>query len=222
MDPSERHDFSGRPRRYDAKRRRVEAAVEGLICRYGLPSDAAGALSEWIYRLCRILVVLKSFDDQDRYYREWRRPARDFAERTANAPDTEPSAYVANMREFAAHMICLETLERRNLGRGKAIEQATKTAELSPKERRKARLYLTRDVPPGDRTRRPAREAEFMTTVANLIEGPCFFQQCRARIEGRRQRAASRSGVRRDDGRSRDGPRQESDQRSYGPADLAH
>jgi hypothetical protein len=75
------------------------------------------------------------------------------------------------MREFAAHMIRLETLERRNLGRGKAIEQASKTAELSPKERRKARLYLTRDVPPGDRTRRPAREAEFMTTVANLIEG---------------------------------------------------
>ena len=70
-------------------------------------------------------------------------------------------------------MIRLEILERRNLGRGKAIEQASKTAwdELSPKERRKARLYLTRDVPPGGRTRRPAREAEFMTTVANLIEG---------------------------------------------------
>ena len=50
-------------------------------------------------------------------------------------------------------MIRLDTLERRNLGRGKAIEQASKVTwdELSPKERRKARQYLTRIVLPGDK-----------------------------------------------------------------------
>jgi hypothetical protein len=172
MDHSEARDFKSRFRRYDAKRRRVEAAVEGLVHRYGLPSDTARALNDWIYRLYRILLVLKSLDDQDRYYREWKHPARDLAERTANARDTEISAYVANAREFAAHMIRLETLEGRNLGRGKAIEQASKTTwdELSPKEKRKARLYLKNNVLPGDRTRRPAREVVFLRSVARLIE----------------------------------------------------
>jgi hypothetical protein len=99
-------------------------------------------------------------------------PARDLAERTANAPDTELSAQVANMREFAAHMVRLETLEGRNLGRGKAIEQASNASwnELSPKERRRARQYLENNVLPGDKTRRPAREAEFLRSVAHLIE----------------------------------------------------
>jgi hypothetical protein len=32
--------------------------------------------------------------------------------------------YVADAREFAAHVIRLDALERRNLGRGKAIEQS--------------------------------------------------------------------------------------------------
>jgi hypothetical protein len=172
VDHSEACDFNSRRRRNDAKRRRVEAAVERLARRHGLPSDTARALSEWIYRLFRILVVLKSRDDQDRYYRNWKGPVRDLAERTENAPDTELSAYLANMRKFAAHMIRLQTLEGRNIGRGKAIEQASKTTwdELSPKERRKARQYLARDSLPGDRTRRTAREAEFMTMVAHLIE----------------------------------------------------
>jgi hypothetical protein len=50
-------------------------------------------------------------------------------------------------------MIRLETLEGRNLGRGKAIEQ-----------------YLKNNVLPGDRTRRPAREVVFLRSVARLIE----------------------------------------------------
>jgi hypothetical protein len=172
MHSTEAYGFSTKSRRNAEARWRLEKAVEGLIRRYGLAPDLARGLSDWIYRLCRVLKVLKSFDDQDRYYREWKRPARELAEWTANAPDTEPSAYVANMREFAAHMISLEALEGRNIGRGKAIEQASKTTwdELSPKERRKARQYLARDFLRGDRTRRPAREAEFMTTVAHLIE----------------------------------------------------
>jgi hypothetical protein len=62
MDHSEARDFKSRFRRYDAKRRRVEAAVEGLVHRYGLPSDTARALNDWIYRLYRILLVLKSLD----------------------------------------------------------------------------------------------------------------------------------------------------------------
>lgn len=172
MDPSEACDFNSRRRRDEQKRRCVEAAIEGLIRRDALPPHTAQALSEGIYRLYRNLVAQKSFDDQDRHYREWNHCARDLAEGTANAPDTEISAYVANMREFAAHMIRLETLERRNLGRGKAIEQASKATwdELSPKEKRKARLYLARNVLPGGNTRQPAREVEFLRSVAGLIE----------------------------------------------------
>jgi hypothetical protein len=172
MDHSEESDSNSRFRRNDAKRRRVEAAVAGLVRRYGLPSNTARALNDWIYRLYRILLVLRSLDNQDRDYREWKRHARGLAERTANARDTEISEYVANMREFAAHMIRLETLEERNLGRGKAIEQASKTTwdELSPKERRKARLFLAKQVLPGDRTRRPAHEVAFLRSVARLIE----------------------------------------------------
>jgi hypothetical protein len=172
MDPSEAGDFKGRRRRDEQKRRRVEAAVEGLIRRDGLPPDTAKALSGGIYGRYRNLVAQKSLDDQDRHCSEWNHWARDLAKRTANASDTEVSAYVANMREFAAHMIRLKTLERRNLGRGKAIEQASKVIweELSPKERRKARLYLARDNLPSDNTRRPSREAEFLRSVAELIE----------------------------------------------------
>jgi hypothetical protein len=98
--------------------------------------------------------------------------ARDFAERTANASDTVVSVYVADAREFAAHMIRLDTLERRNLGRGKAVEQASKATwdELSPKEKRKARQYLTRIALPGDKTRQPAREVEFRRSITDLIE----------------------------------------------------
>jgi uncharacterized protein (DUF2267 family) len=172
MDHSEACDFNSRRRRDDAKRRRVETAVEGLVRRYGLPPDSTQTLSEEIYGLYRNLVTQKSLDDQDRYYHEWKRHARDFAERTANAPDTEVSMYVADARKFAAGMIRLDTLERRNLGRGKAIEQASKATwdELSPKEKRKARQYLTRIVLPGDKTRRPAREVEFLKSVTDLIE----------------------------------------------------
>jgi hypothetical protein len=172
MDPSEACDFNSRRRRDEQKRRRVEAAIEGLIRRDALPPHTAQALSEGIYRLYRNLVAQKSFDDQDRHYREWIHCARDLAEGTANAPDTEISAYVANMREFAAHMVRLETLEGRNLGRGKAIEQASNASwnELSPKERRRARQYLANTVIPGDKTRRPTREAEFLRSVARLIE----------------------------------------------------
>ena len=172
MDHSEACNFNSRRRRDDAKRRRVEAAVGGLVGHYGLPPDAAQTLSEGIYGLYRNLIAQKSLDDQDRYYREWKHHARDFAERTANASDTEVSIYVADVREFAAHMIRLDTLERRNVGRGKAVEQASKATwdELSPKEKRKARQYLTRIVLPGDKTRRPAREVEFLKSVTDLIE----------------------------------------------------
>jgi hypothetical protein len=69
-------------------------------------------------------------------------------------------------------MIRLEALERRNLGRGTAIARASKATwdDLSPQDRRKARLYLAHDVLPGDNTRQPAREAEFLRSVAGLIE----------------------------------------------------
>ena len=83
-------------------------------------------------------------------------------------------------------MIRLETLERRNLGRDNAIEQATKATweDLSPQERRKARLYLAGNVLPGDKTRQPAREVTFLTSVAGLIEQATgsshFLQQRRA------------------------------------------
>jgi hypothetical protein len=85
MDHSEACNFNSRRRRDDAKRRRVEAAVGGLVGHYELPPDAARTLSEGIYGLYRNLVAQKSLDDQDRNYREWKHHARDFAERTANA-----------------------------------------------------------------------------------------------------------------------------------------
>ena len=100
MDHSEACDFNSRRRRDDAKRRRVETAVEGLVRRYRLPPDRAQPLSEEIYGLYRNLVTQKSLDDQDRYYHEWKRHARDFAERTANASNTEVSVYVADARKF--------------------------------------------------------------------------------------------------------------------------
>jgi hypothetical protein len=177
MDRSGAYDFNSRRRRRrdDEKRRRVEAAVERLMRRYRLPPRAAQALSEWIYKLYRILVALKSLDDQNRYYRKWKhRAEHELTVRTADASgaDTDVSAYVADAREFAAQMIRLESLERRNLGRGKAIERASKTtwAELSPQEKPKARLYLEANVLPGDKTRQPAREAEFLKSVAGLIQ----------------------------------------------------
>ena len=69
-------------------------------------------------------------------------------------------------------MTRLEGLERRNLDCGTAIELAKKTTwdDLSPKERRKALLYLAGNVLPGDKTRRQAREVTFLTAVAGLIE----------------------------------------------------
>src|SRR5277367_406348 len=58
------------------------------------------------------------------------------------------------------------------LGSGKAIEHAIEVtwADLSPQERREARQYLSQNVHPGDRTRHPARDAEFLRSVAVLIE----------------------------------------------------
>ena len=175
MDRSGVYDFNSRRRRDDEKRRRVEAAVERLMRRYRLPPRTAQALSEWIYKLYRILVALKSLDNQNRCYRKWQhRAERGLAVRTADASgaDTDVSAYVADAREFAAHMTRLESLERRNLGRGRAIEQASKItwADLSPQEKRKARRYLVGNVLHGDKTRQPAREVEFLSSVAALIE----------------------------------------------------
>ena len=71
----------------------------------------------------------------------------------ASDTNTNVSAYVANATEFAARMTRLEGLERRNLDCGTAIELAKKTTwdDLSPKERRKALLYLAGNVLPGDR-----------------------------------------------------------------------
>jgi hypothetical protein len=48
MDPSEADDSRSLPRRDEEKRRHVEAAVEGLIRRYGLLSEKARALNEGI------------------------------------------------------------------------------------------------------------------------------------------------------------------------------
>jgi hypothetical protein len=174
MDPSEACGFFNSRRRRDGeKRQHVEAAVEVLIRRYGLPPETAQVLSEGIYGLYRNLVAQKILDDQDRQYRKMMRRAEDkFAVRTANASVAESSAYLANVRELAAHMIRLEILERRNLGRNASIRQATTATweDLSPQERRKARLYLAGNVLPGDKTRQPAREVTFLTSVACLIE----------------------------------------------------
>ncbi len=174
MDPSETYDFfNSRRRRDEEKRHHVEAAVEGLIRRYGLLPEKAHALNEGIYGLYRNLVAQKSLDDQDRQYRKMmRRAERELAVRTATPSGTESSAYLADAREFAAHMIRLEILERRNLGRNASIEQASTTTwdDLSPQEGRKARLYLAGNVLPGDKTRQPAREVTFLTGVAGLIE----------------------------------------------------
>ena len=173
MDPSEAYDFNNRRRRDEHKRRRVETAVERLIRAFGLAPETGEALSEGVYALYRNLVEQKNLDDQDRHYRKWTgRAVRTLAVRTAHGSNTEVLTYVSDAREFAAHMIRLETLERRNLGRGNAVEQASKATwdALSPRERRKARLYLERNALPGDNTRRPAREAEFLRSVAGLIE----------------------------------------------------
>jgi hypothetical protein len=161
-------------RRDDAKRRRVEAAVEKLIRRYGLSPKTGQELSDGIYGFYRDLVAQKSLNDQDSEYRKTQRRAeQELAVRTANASgtDTDVSAYVADTREFAARMIHLERLERRNLGRGRAIERASKVtwAHLSPRERRKARQYLEGNVLSGDKTRQPAREVEFLRSVVALI-----------------------------------------------------
>jgi hypothetical protein len=101
-----------------------------------------------------------------------RRAEHELAVRTATAFGTESSEYLANVRELAARMIRLETLERRNLGRNASVEQATTATwdDLSPQERRKARLYLAGNILPGDKTRQPAREVTFLTAVAGLIE----------------------------------------------------
>ena len=172
MGPSESYDFvNSRRRRDDKKRHHVEAAVEGLFRRYGLLPEKANVLSEGIYGLYRRLVAQKSLDDQDRYYRKWwRRAERELAVRTATG--TESIAYLADARDFAAHMIRLETLERRNLGRNASIEQASTATweDLSPRERRKARPYLAGNVLPGDKSRQPAPEVTFLAAVAGLIE----------------------------------------------------
>ena len=173
MDPSEAYDFNSRRRRDEHKRRRVEAAVERLIRAFGLPPETGEALSEGVYALYRNLVAQKNLDDQDRQYRKMKRRAeRELAVRTATASGPESSAYFALAREFAAHMIRLETLERRNLGRNASIKQASTATwnDLSPQERRKARLYLAGNVLPGDKTRQQAREVKFLTAVAALVE----------------------------------------------------
>jgi hypothetical protein len=169
-DPSEVRDFNGKRRR--DKRRHVEAAVQRLIFHYELAPQVAQTLSDGIYGLYRDLVAQKLFDDQDQQYRKMRRLAeRKLALRTATASGTRVSAYVTDARAFAARMIRLETLECRNLGRGRAIEQASKATwdELSPQERQKARSYLAGNVLSGEKTRRSVREVEFLTSVASLI-----------------------------------------------------
>lgn len=69
-------------------------------------------------------------------------------------------------------MIRLESLEQRNFGRNASIAQANITTweGLSPQERRKAKLYIAGNFLPGDKTRQPARDVEFLTAVADLIE----------------------------------------------------
>jgi hypothetical protein len=68
------------------------------------------------------------------------------------------------------------------------IEQASKTTwdGLSPKERRKARLYLTNNVLLGDKTRRPAREAEFLRSVARTGHSISFSSAAPGLRIGRR------------------------------------
>src|SRR5271156_661135 len=112
MGTSDAYDCNRRSRRRDAnRRRRVEVAVERLR----LPPEAGQALSAGIYGLYRNLVAQKSVDDQDRYFRQRQsRAEHKLAERTAIASgaDTDPSPYVADMREFAARMVRLERLEQ--------------------------------------------------------------------------------------------------------------
>src|SRR3974390_3317950 len=57
-------------RRHDAKRRRVETAVDRLIRRLRLLPEKGRKLSEGIYGFYRSLVGQKSFDDQPRQHRK--------------------------------------------------------------------------------------------------------------------------------------------------------
>ena len=173
MDRSGAYEFKSARQHAEEKRRRVDAAVQALAHRYGLPPEAAQAMSDGIRERYGDLVAQKLLDAQIRTYRRWVDPQlRALAIRSANASGSEVSAYVADAREHAARMIRLEELERRNVGRGKAIEQASKVTwdSLSPRGKRKARLYLEHNALPTNRTRQPAREAEFLKVVAGLIE----------------------------------------------------
>lgn len=224
--PKTRNSSKRLRRRDDAKRRGVEAAVERLICHYGLPPDRAQRLSEGIHDLYRDLVAQKSLDLQIRNYgKAQRRAERALAARTANASDCE-SEYVADAREFAARMIRLDNLEKRNLGRGRAIELAGNATwdELRPQERRKARQYLAGNIHPGDKVRQPRREVQVFEIScephreSDRASNP--FQQHGASLAPGETTAASRRRIRGDDGRRGDG-RPSAEQRSNGPTDSA-
>ena len=120
---------------------------------------------------------------------------------SANARDTEISAYVANAREFAAHMICPETLEGRNLGRGKAISKRAKPpGGLSPKEKAQGTaISLKNNVLPATGPDDPPARWCLLGRVARPSADnrtSYFLQQRRACIEGREQRSPSRRGIR--------------------------
>jgi hypothetical protein len=154
------------PRRDEEKRQRLEAALQLFVARYGLPLEAVRRLSDAIYRLYRQHDMHKSLAERDRLFdSRFRSEVRALAERTEKSPD-------ADAREYAAHMTRLDTLERRNIGRGKAIDGASVTSweDLSPPEKQRARELLRGNVLPRNNIRKPAPEVGYLREVATILE----------------------------------------------------
>jgi class 3 adenylate cyclase len=154
------------PRRHEKKRQRVEAALRGFVARYKLPPDAVQRLSDAIYKLYRQHAIHKSLDEHERRFDAgFRRNVRALARRRANSPG--PDA-----REYGAHMARLDTLDRRKVGRQKAVEGASAASwdDLSATEKRRARERLCKNVLPGSKVRQSAPEVEYLREVAALLE----------------------------------------------------
>jgi hypothetical protein len=154
------------PRRHEEKRQRVEAALRVFVDRFKLAPEALGRLSYAIYWLYRDHARRKLLDDRERRFSSrFGESVRKLAERTAISP--EPDAL-----EHAAHMTRLDTLERRKLGRRKAIEGASTAGwdDLSAGERRRATRRLRERAQYGTKLRQPAPEVGYLRQVVGLLE----------------------------------------------------
>lgn len=158
----------------EARQRAVVEALRDLLMHAGGQPDDAPAILEDLRRLRKKHARLWAQAQREHHYRAFRRRGEERLRRAARGREPNADALL-----LEAHMVRLETLERRKHGQGRAVEEASKITfdELTKREQQaaRARVFAAPTTPEQRkqqlvRGRPPSRDAALIVDILVLLQ----------------------------------------------------